>query len=127
MKDIIQTEDAPRAIGPYSQAVKISADSMLFCSGQIPIDPATGQVVEGPAEVQARQVMENVKAVVEAAGLSLEDVVKTTIYLKDLSSFGAVNGVYESFFQGDYPARSTVEVSALPRGVLVEIDAVACR
>jgi 2-iminobutanoate/2-iminopropanoate deaminase len=127
MKDIIKTENAPQAIGPYSQAVKLSAGSTLFCSGQIPIHPATGQVVEGTPEVQARQVMENLKAVIEAAGFTLADVVKTTIYLKDMASFSAVNGVYESFFHGNYPARSTVEVSALPRGVLVEIDAIACR
>jgi len=127
VKNIIETKNAPQAIGPYSQAVKISAGSMLFCSGQIPIDPATGQIVEGIPEVQARQVMENLKAVIEAAGFTLEDVVKTTIYLKDMASFGVVNSVYESFFDGAFPARSTVEVSALPRGVLVEIDAIACR
>ena len=127
MKDIVETKNAPQAIGPYSQAVKISSASMLFCSGQIPIDPATGQVVEAIPEVQARQVMENLKAVIEAGGFAMHDVVKTTIYLKDMANFAVVNSVYESFFHGAFPARSTVEVSALPRGVLVEIDAIACK
>jgi len=100
---------------------------MLFCSGQIPVDPATGLIVEGDAGVQARRVMENLKAVIEAAGFDMEDVVRTTVYLTDMGSFAAVNEVYGSLFHGDFPARSTVEVSALPRGALVEIEAVACR
>jgi len=127
MKEIVETKNAPGPIGPYSQAVKASAGGILFCSGQIPVDPTTGRIVEGDAGVQARQVMENLKAVIEAAGFGMEDVVKTTIYLADMGSFAAVNEVYGSFFEDDFPARSTVEVSALPRGALVEIEAVACR
>jgi len=127
MKEIIATPDAPRAIGPYSQAVRVAAAGMLFCSGQIPIDPATGQIVEGSAGLQARQVMENLKVVIEAAGFAMEDIVKTTIYLADMAGFAEVNKTYESFFHGNFPARSTVEVSALPRGALVEIEAIACR
>jgi len=128
VKDVIATRNAPRAIGPYSQAVKVaSAGTMLFCSGQIPIDPATGEVVEPVAGVQARRVLTNLKAIVEAGGFTLEDVVKTTIYLKDMADFASVNSIYESFFHGAFPARSTVEASALPRGVLIEIDAIACR
>ena len=100
---------------------------MLFCSGQIPIDPATGEVVEPVAGVQARRVLTNLKAIVEAGGFTLEDVVKTTIYLKDMADFTSVNLIYESFFHGAPPARSTIEASALPRGVLIEIDAIACR
>jgi len=127
MKEIIETQNSPQAIGPYSQAVKITAREILVCSGQIPIDPATGQIVEGPPEVQARQVMENLKAVIEAGGFAMEDIVKTTIYLSDMASFAGVNRVYESFFHGTFPARSTVAVSALPRGAGVEIEAIACR
>lgn len=127
MKEIITAPGAPRAIGPYSQAVRVAAGRMLFCSGQIPIDPATGQIVEGSAGMQARQVMENLKAVIEAAGFAMEDIMKTTIYLADMAGFAEVNGVYESFFRENFPARSTVEVSALPRGALVEIEAIACR
>ena len=127
MKEIISAPGAPRAIGPYSQAVRVAAGGMLFCSGQIPIDPVTGQIVEGSAGLQARQVMENLKAVIEAAGFAMEDIVKTTIYLADMAGFAEVNKTYESFFHGNFPARSTVEVSALPRGALVEIEAIACR
>ena len=127
MKEIIATADAPRAIGPYSQAVRVAAGGILFCSGQIPVDPATGEIVEGPAGMQARQVMENLKAVIEAAGFAMEDILKTTIYLTDMAGFAEVNKAYESFFHENFPARSTVEVSALPRGALVEIEAIACR
>jgi 2-iminobutanoate/2-iminopropanoate deaminase len=127
MKEIVETKNAPGRIGPYSQAVKATGGAMLFCSGQIPVDPATGLIVEGDASAQARRVMENLKAVIEAAGLGMEDIVKTTIYLADMASFAAVNEVYGSFFHDDFPARSTVEVSALPRGALVEIEVVACR
>jgi 2-iminobutanoate/2-iminopropanoate deaminase len=127
MKEVIETKNAPQAIGPYSQAVKAIAGGILFCSGQIPVDPATGLVVEGGVEAQTRRVMGNLKAVIEAGGLGMEDVVKTTIYLTDMANFAAVNEVYSSFFPGAFPARSTVEVSALPRGVLVEIEAIACR
>lgn len=127
MKEIIATADAPRAIGPYSQAVRVAAGGTLFCSGQIPIDPATGQLIEGPAGMQARQVMENLKAVIMAAGFAMEDIVKTTIYLADMAGFAEVNKAYEEFFHENFPARSTVEVSGLPRGALVEIEAIACR
>jgi 2-iminobutanoate/2-iminopropanoate deaminase len=125
MKEPVSTKNAPSAIGPYSQAVK--AGGMIFCSGQIPIDPLTGQVVSGSAAEQARRVMENLKAVVEAGGYSMSDIVKTTIYLTDLSAFAEVNRIYESFFVAPYPARATVQVAALPRGVAVEIDAIASK
>ena len=125
--ETIATKNAPAAIGPYAQAVKVRAREMLFCSGQIPLDPATGQPVNGPAAEQAKRVMDNLRAVVEAAGFTMSDVVKTTIYLTDLGAFGEVNKVYESYFSGSFPARTTVQVAALPRGVAVEVDAVACR
>ncbi|MBI4961529.1 MAG: RidA family protein [Desulfovibrio sp.] len=124
-KQIIDTKNAPAAIGPYSQAVW--AGDLLFCSGQIPIDPATGQIVAGGAADQAKQVLTNVKAVLEAAGLTLADVVKATVFFKDMNDFQAVNEVYASFFQAPYPARSGVEVARLPRDVLVEIEVVAMR
>ncbi|MHB8110027.1 MAG: RidA family protein [Syntrophorhabdaceae bacterium] len=127
MKEIIGTPDAPKAVGPYSQAIKAVGETMLFCSGQIPIDPAGGQIIEGTADVQARQVMKNLQAVIEAAGFGMEDIVKTTIYLVDMSGFAEVNKVYESFFQSNFPARSTVEVRALPHGAAVEIEAIACK
>lgn len=124
-KQIIDTTNAPAAIGPYSQAVW--AGDFLFCSGQIPIDPATGQIVAGGAAQQAQQVLSNVKAVLEAAGLGLADVVKATVFFKDMNDFQAVNEVYASFFTAPYPARSGVEVARLPRDVLVEIEVVAKR
>ena len=124
MKEIICTKAAPEAIGPYSQAVK--KGNLLFCSGQIALDPETGEMVNGGAKTQAMRAMENLKAVIESAGYTMSDVVKTTIYLKDLSAFGEVNEVYASFFSKDYPARVTVEVAGLPKGALVEIDAIAC-
>jgi 2-iminobutanoate/2-iminopropanoate deaminase len=127
MRETIATTNAPAAIGPYAQAVKVRAQEMLFCSGQIPLDPATGQIVGGPAAAQATRVMDNLRAVVEAAGFSMADVVRTTIYLTDLGAFAEVNKVYEGYFPGTFPARATVQVAALPRGVAVEIDAVACR
>ena len=127
MKEIIATDKAPRTIGPYSQAVKVTAGETLFCSGQIPIDPASGQIVTGPPEVQTQQVMKNLRSVIEAGGFTMEDVVKTTIYLTDITFFTSVNKVYESYFHGTFPARSTVQVSALPRGVSVEIEAIACK
>lgn len=121
----IQTEAAPAAIGPYSQAIEASAGRWLFLSGQIPLDPATGQVVEGDVATQTRQVMRNLQAVLQAGGADLRQVVKTTIYLRDLADFAAVNEVYASFLQSPYPARATVQVARLPRDVAVEIDAVA--
>lgn len=122
-KTAVETKNAPAAIGPYSQAVW--AGEFLFCSGQIPIDPATGQLVEGDAATQARQVLSNVKAVLEAAGLGMENVVKATVFFKDMKDFQAVNEVYASFFTPPYPARSGVEVARLPRDVLVEIEVIA--
>ena len=119
----IQTAHAPEAIGPYSQAVK--ANGMIFCSGQIPLDPATMQVVEGDASAQAERVLRNLKAVLEAAGSSLERVVKTTVFLADMNDFAAMNEVYAAFFGNNRPARSTVQVARLPREVRVEIEVIA--
>ena len=120
----IATSDAPAAIGPYSQAVR--AGDMLFLSGQIPLDPATGEVVAGDVTTQAERVMKNLGAVLRAAGCDFDKVVKTTIYLIDLKSFQDVNAVYAKYFNGStLPARATVQVAALPRGAQVEIDAVA--
>jgi 2-iminobutanoate/2-iminopropanoate deaminase len=127
MKEIVSTPKAPAAIGPYAQAVKIKASEMLFCSGQIPLDPESGQLITGPAADQAKRVMENLKAIIESSGFTIDDVVKTTIYLTDLGDFGEVNKVYESYFSGSFPARATVQVAALPRGAAIEIDAMACR
>ena len=122
-KEIISTNGAPQAIGPYSQGVK--AGNFIFCSGQIPLVPATGQMVEGGIVAQTEQVMSNIEALLGAVGLGFDAVVKTTIYLTDLADFAAVNEVYGSRFAGDPPARSTVQVSALPRGAGVEIEVVA--
>lgn len=117
------TEKAPAAIGPYSQAVR--SGGFLFCSGQIPLDPATGKMVGGGIEVQTERVLQNLAAVLESGGSSLRSVVKTTVFLVDLADFPAMNGVYGRFFPEDPPARATVQVSRLPAGALVEIDAVA--
>jgi len=122
-KEKISTEKAPEAIGPYSQGV--ASGGLLFLSGQIPIDPATGEVERGGIEAEARRVLTNLKAVLEAAGSGLDDVVKTTVYLTDLAGFAEVNRVYGEFFSEPYPARATVEVSGLPKGVGVEMDLVA--
>ncbi|MBI5280786.1 MAG: RidA family protein [Candidatus Solibacter usitatus] len=123
MKEIISTERAPQAIGPYSQAVR--SNGLLFCSGQIPLDPATGQLVEGGIEEQTVRVLENLKAVLEAGGASLETVLKTTIFVKDMGDFAKVNEVYGRYFPADPPARATVEAARLPRDVKVEIEALA--
>jgi 2-iminobutanoate/2-iminopropanoate deaminase len=121
---VISTEKAPKAIGPYSQA--IAAGGLVFCSGQIPLDHATGEMVgAGDVRMQAKQVLENLKAVVEAAGVTLGNVVKTTIYLADLQDFAAVNEIYAKYFGDTPPARATVQVAGLPRGAMVEIDAIA--
>ena len=122
-KQIIHTSDAPQAIGPYSQAVRVG--NLVFLSGQIPLDPASGNVVEGDIEVQTRRVMENLGAVLRAAGASFADVVKTTIFLADLGHFAKMNEVYGTYFTSEPPARATVQVGALPRGVLIEIDMIA--
>lgn len=122
-KEIVFTEQAPRAIGPYSQAVK--AGGFVFVSGQIALDPATGQLVLGDVRLQTRRVLENLRAILEAAGSSLDKVVRTTVYLKDLNDFNAMNEEYTLFFRDARPARATVQVAKLPRDALVEIDAIA--
>ena len=122
-KSTIQTDQAPKAIGPYSQAIR--AGDFVFCSGQIPLDPKSGEMVSGGIAAQTRQVMNNLAAVLKAAGCDFSAVVKTTIFLVDLKDFTVVNEVYGEHFKGDPPARATVQVAALPRGSLVEIEAVA--
>lgn len=122
-KQVIQTANAPAAIGPYSQAVR--AGDLLFVSGQIPLDPKTGELVKSGVADETKKVLENLKAILEAAGGSFGDVVKTTIFLKDMNNFSVVNEVYGSFFPQPFPARATVEVARLPRDVNVEIDVIA--
>lgn len=123
MLQAVQTDNAPKAIGPYSQAIK--ANGFVFVSGQIPIDPATGQLAQGSMADLTRQVMRNLTNIIETAGSSLDDVVKTTIYLKDMGDFEEVNNTYAEFFPNHKPARATVEVARLPKDVRVEIDAIA--
>lgn len=126
MKKIIATTNAPAAIGPYSQA--IDRGSFLVTSGQVPFDPKTGEFVPGGIQEQTRQVLTNVKAILEAAGLTMDNVVKTTVFLQNMSDFAAMNAVYAEFFtEGQYPARSAVEVGALPRGALVEIETICVK
>jgi 2-iminobutanoate/2-iminopropanoate deaminase len=122
-KSTIQTDQAPKAIGPYSQAIR--AGDFVFCSGQIPLDPRSGEMVSGGIAAQTRQVMNNLAAVLKAAGCDFSTVVKTTIFLADLKDFSTVNEVYGEYFKEDPPARATIQVAALPRGSLVEIEAVA--
>jgi 2-iminobutanoate/2-iminopropanoate deaminase len=122
-KKIISTEHAPAAVGPYSQAVRVG--KMLYTAGQIPMDPSTGQLVEGDIAAQTEQVVSNLRAVLEAAGTSLKNVVKTTVFLKDMADFGSMNTVYGHYFGKNSPARSTVEVAALPLGAQIEIEAIA--
>ena len=123
MMEIVSTEKAPGAIGPYSQAMK--ANGMLFCSGQIPIDPATGEFVEGGVAEQTEQVFKNLIAVLEAGGSSLEDVVKTTVFLADMNDFAAMNEIYGRYFDSNKPARTTVQAARLPRDARVEIECIA--
>ncbi|MGQ0763792.1 MAG: RidA family protein [Acidobacteriota bacterium] len=123
MREIVATERAPRAIGPYSQAVR--SGNFLFASGQIPIDPATGEFVAGGITEQTEQVMRNVSAILEAAGAGLQQVVKTTVFLADMDDFTAMNEVYGRFFGEDPPARATVQAARLPRDARVEIEAIA--
>src|SRR5689334_18776217 len=123
MKQIVSTEKAPRAIGPYSQAVIYNG--LAYLSGQIPLDPATGQLVPGDVAAQTERVLENIKAVLDAAGASLASVLKTTVFLKDMGDFPKMNEVYARYFAGNPPARSTVQAAKLPRDVMVEIDAIA--
>ncbi len=119
----IHTEKAPKAIGPYSQAIKVG--NLVFASGQVPIVPATGEFVEGGIQEQTRQALTNAQAILEEAGTSLKNVVKTTVYLSDMANFAAMNEVYAEFFTQPYPARSAVAVKALPKGALVEVECIA--
>jgi len=123
MLETITTEKAPQAIGPYSQAVK--ANGFVYVSGQIPIDPASGQLLTGSLTEQTRQVMTNIASILETAGASLDSVLKTTIYLKDMNDFDEVNKVYGEFFPNHKPARATVQVARLPKDVSIEVDAIA--
>lgn len=122
-KEIITSSNAPQPIGPYSAGVR--AGGFIFTAGQVGIDPATGNVVEGGVQAETRQVLANVRAILEAAGASLEDVVKTTVFLREMNDFAAMNAVYAEFFTHNPPARSTVAVAGLPKGVAVEIEIVA--
>ena len=124
MKKIIATSDAPAAIGPYSQAIR--SGNLIFCSGQIPLDPRSGQIVSDDIGEQTRRVLDNISCLLKSEGLSLADVVKTTIFLTDLGNFQIVNEIYGSYFNNQPPARSTVQVSALPKGARVEIEVIAC-
>jgi len=123
MREVISTSDAPKAIGPYSQGIR--AGSLVFTSGQIPLDPATQQVISGDISAQTERVMKNLTGILEVAGCGLRDVVRCTVFLKDMNDFAAMNAVYGKYFDTAPPARSTVEVSRLPKDVLVEIDVIA--
>ena len=123
MKTAVSSPDAPKAIGPYSQAVRTG--QLLFVSGQVPLDPATGQIVAGDIAVQTRRVFDNLGAVLKAGGCSFADVVRTTVFLADMNDFAAVNEVYGTYFSEPYPARATVQVARLPKDVRVEIDVIA--
>jgi len=123
MKKIISTSDAPAAIGPYSQAIR--AGSTIYCSGQIPLDPKTGQIISGGIDAQTRRVLDNIAALLKAEGLGFGNIVKTTIFLTNLGDFQTVNDVYGSYFKSQPPARSTVQVSALPKGANIEIEVIA--
>jgi 2-iminobutanoate/2-iminopropanoate deaminase len=122
-KETVSTDKAPKAIGPYEQAIRVG--DFVYASGQIPLDPKTGNLIEGDIKIQTRRVMENLKAVVEAAGSSLDRIVKTTVFLKNIGDFAAMNEVYAEYLGAAKPARSTVAVADLPRGALVEIDLIA--
>jgi len=123
-KKIVLTKAAPAPIGPYNQAI-VAGGTMVFTAGQIPLDPQTGQIVAGDIKAQTRQALKNVQIILEAGGASLQSVIKTTVFLKDMGEFPAMNEVYGEFFKSDPPARSTVEVARLPKDVRVEIDAIA--
>ena len=123
MKQVISTKEAPAAVGPYSQAIR--AGSMVFCAGQIPLDPQSGQIESQDVGEQAKRVLENIGAVLKAAQLNFSHVVKTTVFLTDLADFQTVNEIYAGFFRENPPARSTIQVSALPKGARVEIEAIA--
>ena len=124
MKKIIATSDAPAAIGPYSQAIR--SGNLIFCSGQIPLEPKSGQIVSDDIGDQTRRVLDNISGLLKSEGLSLADVAKTTIFLTDLGNFQIVNEIYGSYFNNQPPARSTVQISALPKGARVEIEVIAC-
>ena len=123
MKKVISTPKAPAAIGPYSQAIEIN--DMIFTSGIIPINPANGTLVDGSIEEQTKQVFDNMKGLLEDAGSSLDKIIKTTVFIKNMDDFSRVNEVYASYFTGDFPARSCVEVARLPKDVLIEVEAIA--
>lgn len=125
MKKVIFTEKAPAAIGPYSQAIE--ANGMVFLSGQLPVDPAIGEFAPGGVAEQTAQAFENIKNILAEAGLTTANIVKTTVFLADMSLFAEMNGVYAKYFDGDFPARSAVAVKALPKGALVEIECIAVR
>ena len=125
MKEIIRTDKAPAAIGPYSQAIRIEPTAIIYCSGQIPLNPKTGEIVGKTAAEQCKQVMDNISGLLREAGVDLSHIVKTTIFLTDLGDFGPVNEMYSTYFDVNPPARSTVEVSKLPKGVKIEIEAIA--
>ncbi len=124
MKKVISTDKAPAAIGPYSQAIEVNG--MVFTSGVIPVVPATGEIPEGSV-AQAKQALTNLSNLLEAAGCSMENVIKTTVFIKEMNDFGAINEVYQTFFEGDCPARSCVEVARLPKDVMIEIEAIATK
>ena len=124
-RDVIQTADAPKAIGPYSQAIAASGSKTLYCSGQIPLDPKTGELVTGDIAAQTERVMKNLEAVLAAGGMTFANVVRCGIFLADLGDFATVNELYGARFVDNPPARATVQVAGLPKGVLVEIDAIA--
>jgi len=123
MKKVIATSEAPKAVGPYSQAVAVG--NFLFCAGQIPLDPATGELVEGDVTAQTDRVLQNVAGVLRANGMTFANVVKSTVFMVDLANFGAMNAVYSKYFSEPFPARSTIQVSALPKGAQVEIEVIA--
>ncbi|MCX6967960.1 MAG: RidA family protein [Verrucomicrobia bacterium] len=123
MKKVIATSEAPKAVGPYSQAVAVG--NFLFCAGQIPLDPATGELIEGDVTAQAERVLQNVQGVLAANGMTFANVVKSTVFMVDLANFGAMNAVYAKYFSEPFPARSTIQVAALPKGAQVEIEVIA--
>jgi 2-iminobutanoate/2-iminopropanoate deaminase len=125
MKTVIASAEAPAAVGPYSQAIALS--NFVFCAGQIPLDPATGNLVDGDVTAQTRRVIENIKAVLTAAGATLTDVVKSTVFLLDMNDFAAMNAVYAEYFSAPFPARSTIQVARLPKDARVEIEVIASR
>jgi len=125
VRKVVQSDKAPKAIGPYSQAISVSAGRMVFCSGQIPLDPETGNMVEGDIQLQTERVMKNLEAVLAADGMVFGNVVRTTIFLADMNDFAKVNEVYGRYFKEAPPARATVQAAALPKGARVEIDCIA--